>query len=149
MVGRQDDIVTYQANQSHTDPGSFVRVWNFGTPEFKAIEPIFERLSFSQVNCHLALLGPSDHGNQQEALGFSTQNLSSRCPQTNVAIPGLNTGTTAFREEFAKMSALAVHVHAIDEPGQEVEGNSFPAMGLFRWAKFASTIHPWNLLEGK
>ena len=141
MVNRMDDIVVYDGSHSYTDPGNFVRIWNYGTPEFQEIAPMFEHLSFSKVNRHLASLHPSDRGNQQDALGFSTQNLKNRCPQTNVAIPALNEGTDAFQEEFAKLSTLAKHLNAIDDTPSS-------AMDLFRWAKFAGTIHSHNMLEG-
>ena len=93
------------------------------------------------VNTHVASLYLSDQGNQQDCLGFLTQNLKKRCPQTNIAIPGLNEGTDAFKEEFAKLSTLAVHVNAINAAQSS-------AIDLFHWAKFAGTIHPHNMLEG-
>ena len=93
----------YTPDKSYPGEGNFVRVWNSGTPEFQAVQPVFERLAFSQVVNHCSSLRASARGNRQDALGFSSQNLAERCPLTSVSIPGMNQGTLDFQNEFVKM----------------------------------------------
>jgi len=133
----------YTPDKSYPDEGNFVRVWNSGTPEFQAVQPVFERLAFSQVVNHCSSLRASARGNRQDALGFSSQNLADRCPLTSVSIPGMNQGTLDFQNEFVKMSTLSVLL-SVSQRGMQSAN-----MELFRFSMFAAAIHPRNIFEGK
>jgi len=137
------ELVLYTSEKSYPDEGNFVRVWNSGTPEFQDVQPVFERLAFSQVAAHCSSLRASDRGNRQDALGFSSQNLAERCPITSVSIPGMNHGMLDFQDEFAKMSALSALL-SVSQRGMQSAN-----MELFHFTMFAVTIHHANIFEGK
>jgi len=137
------DIIHYKSDVSHTDSNAFLRVWNYGTPEFSDLTPIFQRLSFSDIYEHVRGWRVSERGNKQDALGVSTQNLMQRCEITSVSLPGMNDGTNLFRDEFAKMSTLGVLLEVA-----KLRRYMTPRE-LYRFVMFAARIHQCNLFEGK
>ena len=144
-VGRDPDvdIVWYYPKQSYTDAEAFIRVWNYGTPEFDDdLTSIFVRLSWGRIYRRCFELPPSRRGNRQECFGYSAVNIGERCPVTSVAIPALNPHTNEWQDEFVKMSALASHLGIV--PGAAAANNR----DLFRFLNFAGRINPFNLFEG-
>jgi len=143
-IGRDGDIMVYHPDQSYTQDSNFVRVWNNHTPQFEVFDSLFQRIDFEKANSHLvsSSASPAERGNLQVALGFSCQNLGNRCPETSVAVPGINEGTQLFREEFAKLSSLA-HLLGIVKSFEELDPK-----GRYRRVRFATMIHPNNIFEG-
>jgi hypothetical protein len=87
-------VKLYNRDHSYVSTDSFLRVWNEGTPEFKTIAKIFDKIDFNQVHGVIHSLPISDRGNIQGCFGFSQQNSKGELDvSTSMNKPQRNEGT--------------------------------------------------------
>ena len=152
------NLVVLAGNQSHFLPN--LRVFNYGTPEFTALEPVFDMVDF---RTGLSLDGKTKQkrGNKQVSYGFAGgQSRAKRCSTTYVAAPAMLKSTLpSTYPSFEVLSTLVMEASKYSRPGQGSVSSSIkisapdPAgpdnnsEASFRHVKFAGQISRNNILE--
>jgi len=137
--GANIPVREYVRSQSYVNPAGFIRVYNYDTPEFAAIEPIFSCIPFEDTEKVVGQSKAGSRGNRQVCVGFSTQDLNHR-DESSVVIPGVNKDTRKALPSLVALSALAKHLDVFPIPPS--------AENEDRQNRFARSIHPENILEG-
>lgn len=164
------NVIVYDIDKSYNtflhEPGAqpFIRLWNFGTPEFKFIEDVFNALNWQHIIQHFYLFPPemkprykpqgttvdaddTNRGNRTRSFGLSSTSVTERDPVTGLFIPALNVGTLDRVELFEALSELMIRALSTS---RECDFDSvfFPnAVDKVRQTYGAGRISPSTLLE--
>jgi len=123
------------------DPMSFIRVWNYGTLEYKDLmKDGFDFVGMAEEAYYLAYLEEVDplRGNHQQSGGITDQNWE-RHPQSGISRPSVYKHTDQFLDQLLALSQLTELCQMSIRP--KLERNS-------RGNKYAYRLVPGNVLEG-
>lgn len=131
-------VSVYRRDKSYVDPGNFIRVYNYETPEFSSIESTFSCIPFEDIEVLVGSKGAGSRNNRQESFGISALDFSSR-DSGGISKPNIMKKTSRAVPSFVAMSELAKELNMFQRKGPKHEK---------RLDTFARKIFKTNILEG-
>jgi hypothetical protein len=128
--------VLYPPDRSFVKPGSFLRIWNHGTPEWNDIKDEYNDCNFHVARSASRNFDLSSRGNHIMSFGFTGQSHQLD-PTTFVQKPAMLVGTHEWNKHMQCLSSLQSACGAHPRPTDSR-----------RFREFGQRIHPDNFLEG-
>jgi hypothetical protein len=102
------------------DEESFIRVWNWGTIEFKDVAMMFKEYDFHDLQSKLGKEKQSSRGKLIKSAGFSQQNLRKK-DAYHLNQPNTLTGTDNVHTQMIQLSKLLHHCWHVDRPTDRID----------------------------
>jgi hypothetical protein len=131
--------LVYTPDRSYVQTGSFLRVWNFGTPQWEEVEAEFGLCNFESARVAASEFPTTRRGNRARSYGYSGQSFKAD-PVSFVQKPVLRSGTRKWEKHMESLSSLQAACGA--RPPSTSTGNPH------RLPDFGGKISEHNFLEG-